>query len=229
MTGLFIFLLVAAGVIACLFNLFLPTSGSLLAPTPTLTPTVTYTTTSTSPPTITLTPMSVQEYQATLQTYIATPFMQLAAYTYYVRRDLWEREAGTGYLIEDFESDAATFDEMVFPYTTQNGYYLEGDSPAQILGASGLLPSGNLLHFRNWDRGLRFNFPDGTSARAFGFDYRASEAWQLAFNDSRIPLSIGVPGFIGFVLYQNFPTHFTLIGPNTAQGGLSIDNISYIP
>jgi hypothetical protein len=85
--------------------------------------------------------------------------------------------------------------------------------------------------FRDPGHGLTVIFPGGTTAKAFGFDYTASddETWFLSFNDVVIPLPPGQKRFIGFVFYQNYPGQFNLSCYDQAQHGLAIDNISYAP
>jgi hypothetical protein len=214
-----LFVLLAA-VFSCLFGTFLPSSASLLAPTATPTATLT------STPTATLTP---QPTFTTLPPELVTPYVtELPGYTVYWRRELWESAVGESFAIEDFETDLEGYGELDFPYMTGNRFLLDGKSTAQILGTSGLLPTGNLLHFRDWEQGLTFTFPDNTTVTAFGFDYTSSEVWRLTVNHVEITLRRGGFTFVGLILQQDFPTAFNLSGPETAQGGLSVDNISYV-
>jgi len=64
---------------------------------------------------------------------------------------------------------------------------------------------------------------------AFGFDYRPSEEWNLRINDTVVIIPEGRPGFIGIVLHATYVNGFNLSSKANAQGGLSVDNISYIP
>jgi hypothetical protein len=75
---------------------------------------------------------------------------------------------------------------------------------------------------------LRFIFPDKTHVSAFGFEFRASEEWRLMIDDIAIALPKGRAGFIGILMYWGAPTQFTLTSLNKAQGGLAVDNISYV-
>jgi hypothetical protein len=162
---------------------------------------------------------------------LGTPYVQLAAYTQYVRRDLWQKEAGQNLVTEDFEGDDVTYRELTLPHPSANGFTFEGNSLVQILGDRTLLTSGNLVLFRDPGHGLTVIFPNDTTAKAFGFDYTASddETWFLSFNDVVIPLPAGQKRFIGFVFYQNYPGQFNLSCYDQAQHGLAIDNISYAP
>ena len=194
----------------------LPSSASLLAPTSTLTPTLTTT------PTSTITPVPAK---------FITPYMttEVGIYTSVWRRTLWESEAGETFVIEDFEHDSIDYTELDLPYMTENGFLFKGKSHAQMLNGTELLPSGNLLHFRDWEQGLTITFPNDGAARAFGFDYTTNEEWRLTFNKVEITLPTGRNMFVGIILSEEFPKGFTLSSREYAQGGLSIDNILYIP
>ncbi|MBE2220019.1 MAG: hypothetical protein IAF02_00680 [Anaerolineae bacterium] len=145
-------------------------------------------------------------------------------------RLLWESSVSGNILTEDFEKDLADWGTLAFPYETGNGFVLTGESSAQIIWSDTLLTSGNIIHFRDWDEGLTFWFPGGTSVQAFGFDYRASEQWYLTFNDvETISLPPSRPSFVGIEFYSEYPSKFVLWSDSYAQGGLTVDNISYIP
>jgi hypothetical protein len=221
MLGFTVSLLIAAGVLTCLFSLFLPPSASLLAPTQTLTPTVTAAPTATRTATSTSTPLP-----AKLITPRVVPFPPL---TIYWSRTLWEEAVGKNYVIEDFEKDPADYGELRFPYFTGNDLLLSGKSAAQFLNAPELLPSGNLLHFSDWEYGLNFTFPNDATTTVLGFDYASQEEWQLTVLNIDIILPSGRNQFVGIVLYAGPIKEFRLMGPDTAQSGLSVDNISYIP
>jgi hypothetical protein len=221
MLGITLAMLLVAAFVSCLFSTFLPSSASLLASTSTPTPTLTSTPTATSTPQPTFTSLPPE---------LVTPYVtELPGYTVYWRRELWESAIDAPFAIEDFEKDLDGYGELDFPYMTGNGFLLEGKSAAQLLGTSGLLPSGNLLHFRDWEQGLTFTFPASQSVTAFGFDYTSSEVWRLTVNHVEITLRRGGFTFVGIILHQDFPKTFRLMGPQTAQGGLAVDNISYIP
>jgi hypothetical protein len=214
-------LLLAAVVFACLFSLLLPPSASLLAPTITPTPTVTNTPIATLTPTATITP---------LPAHLITPNVtEFPGYTVYWERSLWKNAAGEVSGLEDFEKDRSDYGELGFPYFTGNRFILTGTSAAQILSAPELLPSGNLIHFRDWEEGLTFTFPNDMTVTAFGFDYASNEDWRLSFNSIDIPIPNGRNRFLGVLLRQEPVKQFTFFGPPYAQGGLSVDNISYIP
>ena len=212
-------LLLAAASLSLLFSLFLPTSASLLAPT--LTPMVTSTPTATLTATSTSTPLP-----AKLITPSVIPFPPL---TIYWTRTLWEEAVGKNYVIEDFEKDPEDYGELGFPCFTGNHLILSGKSAAQFLNAPELLPSGNLLHFRDWQYGLTFTLPNDATTTALGFDYASQERWQLTVRNIDVILPSGRNQFVGIVLYEGPTKEFRLMGPNTAQGGLFVDNISYIP
>jgi hypothetical protein len=150
------------------------------------------------------------------------------AYTLYTNRSLWEAALGAVPLTEDFERDEADYGELPMPFLTGNGLTLSGQSSAQILADGTLLPSGTLLHFRDWASGLTVSFPNGVGVRAFGFDYRPSETWHVRFDAVVHDLTGGRRGFVGVVIIGGSPKHFNLYSKSYAQGGLSVDNISYV-
>jgi hypothetical protein len=191
--------------------------------TPSLTPSPTFTPSLTPSPTFTLTPMPVAYETMNVNDYHIL--------TVYWKRDLWENAIrGNTVLTEDFEKDEADYGELGSPYLTGNGFILEGGScPAQILKDKTLLDSGNILHFRDFGCGLTFIFPNDTAVTAFGFDYKPSEAWNININDLVIAIPGERKGFVGIVFLADFPKEFNLSSHENAQGGLSVDNISYIP
>ena len=215
--------------------------GQLLGPTITATPTVTSTATATSTvtPTLTLSP-TITLTSTPLPTLTPTPlpavFLTMFVnkydtFTVYRQRELWENAISKdSVLTEDFEKDTADYGELSNPYLTGNGFLLVGGScPAQILQDATLLPGGNILHFRDFGCGLTLVFPNDSAVSAFGFDYRPSEEWNLRINDTFIIIPEGRPGFIGIVFHTGYPKEFNLSSKANAQGGLSVDNISYIP
>ena len=133
--------------------------------------------------------------------------------------------------MENFENDRSGSDNLHLPYLTRNKLMLSGKSDVQILHSPQLLETGNLLHFRDWEHGLTLTLPDATPLIAFGFDYTASEEWILTITPETF--EINLPGgrnkFVGIILNQDFPTAITLSSSAYAQGGLSMDNISYVP
>jgi hypothetical protein len=150
------------------------------------------------------------------------------SFTVYWKRALWETEVEGSMVTEDFEKDEADYGEVSFPYLTGNGFLLTGQSTAQILRDESLLPSGTLIHLRDWGGGLTISFPNDTAVSAFGFDYKPSETWQLTVNDSVITIPGGRRGFVGIVIAEDYPKWFVLSSAEYAQGGLSVDNIIYI-
>jgi hypothetical protein len=141
----------------------------------------------------------------------------------------WESAIDSGTLIEDFENDEADYGELSYPFLTGNGFLLEGESSAQIIPGGNLLSSGNVLHFRDWETGLKFHFPNETHVRAFGFDFKPSEDWQLHINSSLVMIPGGRRGFVGIVIEEGYPSEFVLSSTERVQGGLTVDNISYVP
>jgi hypothetical protein len=150
-------------------------------------------------------------------------------FTLYWQRDLWESTLSTDTITEDFSLDAADYGEVSFPFLTGHGLLLQGQSNAQILGDTTLLGSGNLLHFRDWKEGLHVQFPDNQPVEAFGFEYRSNETWQLQVMDTIITLPHGRKSFLGIDCHTQCPRNFILVGASGAQGGLSIDNIRFVP
>jgi hypothetical protein len=209
--------------------------GQLLGPT--ITPT--FTATSTSTPTATDTPTPTPSPTITptltpspLPAVFLTMFVnEYDTFTIYRQRGLWESAiSGSSVSTEDFEKDTADYGELSNPYLTGNGFLLKGGScPAQIIQDPTLLPSGNVLHFRDFGCGFTFVFPGNSTVSAFGFDYRPSEDWKLTINDTVVGIPKGRPGFIGVVFHSNYPTEFKLSCDVFAQGGLTVDNISYVP
>ena len=177
--------------------------------------------TATPTPTSTFTPLP--------QTLVTPKLIEIFPFEVYDQRQVWESTVSKTVLSEDFEKDGHGFGELQFPYRTGNGFLLSGKSSAQILAAPELLESGNFLHFRAWDQGMTFTFPDDRAVIAFGFDYTTSEDWQLTVINLNVILPRGRNQFVGIILHQNSSTKFNLVSSSFAQGGLSVDNISYIP
>jgi hypothetical protein len=209
-------LIVVIAVIAFACGILFIPAVSILAPTQTPTPSPTSTSTST------FTPSPLPPIYVTLNV------NEFTTHTIYWKRDLWENATAGEYDIEDFERDSNDYGELTFPYLTGNGFLLTGNSHAQIINNGSLLPGGNILHFRDWEDGLIFNFPDSMEISAFSFDYKASETWQVKFNEVIITIPAGNNRFIGVILHENFPTDFVLSSSERVQGGLSIDNIGYV-
>jgi tetratricopeptide (TPR) repeat protein len=140
----------------------------------------------------------------------------------------WMNTIEGNIVTEDFEKDESGDGELYFPYKTGNGFVLEGESPAQIFEVPSLLESGVILHFQDRTGGLTFNFPDNANVRGFGFDYLAEESWKLTAGRAVITLPQGRKGFIGIVIYVGDINSFTLSCTEPVQGGISVDNISYV-
>jgi len=214
-------LLLAAGGLSCLFSFFLPPSASLLAPTRILISTAWATPTQTNIPTATLSSLP--------GTSVTSNLNEIIPYRIYDQRQVWESAVGKVIVSEDFETDSQGPVELQFPYVTGNRFLLSGKSEAEILNAPKLLESGNLLNFRAWGQGLTFVFPDDSAVTAFGFDYSTAEEWQLRVNNANLVIISGKNQFVGVILFQNPITEFTLVSSAFEQGGLSMDNISYVP
>jgi len=207
-------LIVVIAVISFVCGLLIIPASSILAPSQTPTPSQT--------PIPTFTPSPLPPIYVTLNV------NEFATHTIYWKRDLWENAVSGEYEIEDFEQDSNDYGELTFPYLTGNGFLLTGNSHAQIIDNGSLLPNGNILHFRDWEGGLKFDFPNNRKSSAFSFDYKASETWQLKFNGVIITIPAGNNRFIGVIINENFPTEFILSSLERVQGGLTIDNISYV-
>jgi hypothetical protein len=134
------------------------------------------------------------------------------------------------FITEDFENDPVSPRTLVMPYLTGNHFSLRGgkQSYPEIVDAPQLLRTGNLLHFRSWWQGVTITFPASTPATAFGFDYTSPEVWVLSFNNVSVELPPANGGFIGIVVHQEIPREFTLSSSADLQGGLSMDNLSYV-
>lgn len=149
-------------------------------------------------------------------------------YDVYSNRALWIEAIGGSISTEDFEKDPADYAELSIPYITGNGFLLTGQSVAQIYYDVTTLNSGNLLHFRDWQVGMTFTFPNSANVKGFGFDYRPSETWKLTVGDSTITLPGRTKGFVGIVVRSGDLNKFNLSCTSSAQGGLSVDNISFV-
>jgi hypothetical protein len=207
-------LIVVIAVIAFACGILFIPAVSILAPTQTPTPSPT------STPTFTPSPLP--------PIYVTLNVNEFTTHTIYWKRDLWENAVAGEYEIEDFERDSDDYGELTFPYLTGNGFLLTGNSHAQIINSGSLLPDGNILHFRDWEGGLKFDFPYNLEAGAFSFDYKASETWQVKFNEVIITIPAGNNRFIGVIIHENFPTEFVLSSLERVQGGLTVDNISFL-
>lgn len=236
-------LVVGAGLFIC-GMLFAPTMNYILStpthtPSQTLTPTFTLTpttsptgtSTATITPTVTRTPTGTPTATPSPLSliYLTLNVNEFPTYTIYWNRELWNQAVERKALTEDFALDNKGYGELTFPYLSGKGFLLTGDSTAQILGDSHLLPSGNLIHFRDWGKGLTFHFPNESLVSAFAFDYKASEIWQLTFNDIKVEIPKGTNRFLGVVIHERYPIVFILSSDARVQGGLSVDNISYLP
>lgn len=208
-------LIVAVGLASFSCGLLVFPAVSIFASTPAESATVT------PPPTLTRTPLP--------PIYVTLNVNEFATYTVYWNRELWESAVSESPLIEDFENDSGDYGELTFPYLTGKGLLLNGESSAQILSDSSLMSSGNLIHFRDWGTGMRFSFPNNSVVGAFSFDYKASETWQLSFNDTVIEIPGGRNRFLGVIINNFYPGEFILSSFESVQGGLTVDNISYIP
>lgn len=213
-------LLLVAGILSCLFSFFLPPSAALLAPTATLTPTITPTPTATSTLTATVTPLPPE---------MVTPVEEYGAYTVYWKRDLWEEAVGKSLMLEDFESDPSADRTLDLPYITGSSLLLTGQGYPEIIQSAQLLPSGKYLHFRDWEQGITLTLPKTKQATAFGFNYTTPEVWRLHFNSVEVTMPSGRNSFLGIVLHQGVTRAVTFSCSEYYQGGLSVDNISYVP
>jgi hypothetical protein len=157
---------------------------------------------------------------------------QFGGYTVYWRRQLWEQAAGAagaGFTVENFEPVRNSLGSIELPHITGKGFSLSGQSYAELIRSVQLLPNGTLLHFRDWEQGLTIAFPDDTPVTAFAFDYTTPEQWVLTYNDVELALPSGSYLFVGFILQQGSTRQFNLASSAYAQGGLSMDDLSYLP
>jgi hypothetical protein len=200
-----------------------PSSTPTLIPTSTMTPTLTVTLT----PTDTLTP--TETFTPTFAAFKTLNVNDFGWYTVYWNKMLWQSALSAAKESEDFEGDQASYGELSFPYLTSHGFLLDcGQCSAQIFKDPTLLASGNQLHFRSWGSGMQFSFPNDTPVSAFGFDFVSNEKWQLIFEGMTVDLPVGRSGFVGVIFSQTDPDEFTLASMANAQGGISMDNITFI-
>ena len=161
-------------------------------------------------------------------TFAAMNIQEYPGFTVYWDRGLWESALASSVSVEDFELETGDYGELNLPYLTKHGFYLVGGScSGQILPADGTFSSGNYLHVRYWGCGLTCHLPGDASGRAFGFDYRASEPWVIMLGDTELDLPDGRAGFIGIVVNGERVNDFTITSFEYAQGGISVDNITY--
>lgn len=213
---------------------FTPTDT--LTPTPTLTPTQTPTSTSTAiaTPQITATPGAASNFSqggAGTSTPAAQQPTQTAVkitYDLFYNKVDWINTIEGNIASEDFEKDEPGDGELYFPYKTGNGFVIEGGSTAQVFEAPSLMDSGVILHLQDGTDGITFNFPEHADVRGFGFDYLADESWRLTVGSAAITLPHERSGFIGIVIYVGDINSFTLLCTEPVQGGISVDNISYV-
>ena len=213
-----------------------PAPTDTLTPTPTLTPTQTPTSTSTAiaTPTITATPGATSNLSrggagtSTPTSQQPTQTAVKITYDLFYNKVDWINTIEGNIATEDFEKDEPGDGELYFPYKTGNGFVLEGESPAQIFEAPSLSESGVILQITDGTGGLTFIFPDNANVRGFGLDYLAEESWKLTVGSTVITMPHGRSGFIGIVIYVGDVNSFTLSCTEPVQGGLAVDNISYV-
>ena len=189
------------------------------SPSPTMSPTaIPATETPTPEPTVTATNMP--------PIYVTLNVNSYPEYTVYWKRDLWESAVGATPTTEDFESDEADTGAITAPYFTAHSLlFTPRQGEAQLFNDHTLMPSGNLLFYKGVD--ASFTFPD-SAVRAFGFDYRTIQAWQLNVNGFSITIPGGRRSFFGILLRNGRAQQFELLYTlNAAQNGLSLDNISW--
>jgi hypothetical protein len=153
-------------------------------------------------------------------------------------RASWKAQIADPVVTEDFEGETTGYDVLTLPYMTVGGVVIESDSASIQMLNNGLVNNSAGPHMRSWsDTGITFTFPDMIPVEAFGFDWYTQdhehqpfEAWKLYIDNVFVTeLRNGWTGFLGFI-GTDTPMHsFTLKGPSGAQGGVSLDNISYHP
>lgn len=170
-------------------------------------------------------PRATSETQSYSELYVK----EYPAFTLYTKEEYWPPQNQYDVLQETFSEDQTDYGELLFPYITGNGLLLEGESAAQILADETLMSDGNMLHFRDWEHGLRVQRADKKAIESLSFNYRASEEWKLVVNGEEIPLPPSRPSFVGLLFHADYPSYITLRSDEKAQGGLSIDTIVLSP
>ena len=72
------------------------------------------------------------------------------------------------------------------------------------------------------------NLTDGKTIRWLSLNDKLADANGKLFEGMTVDLPVGRSGFVGVIFSQTDPDEFTLASMANAQGGLSIDNITYI-
>jgi hypothetical protein len=167
-----------------------------------------------------------------------------AAVIVFSDRPSWEAAVSGAIFTETFRLERDSYDELVFPYTTAHGLTLDdvfdtGNVVAQML-PDGLVNGTVAPHFRAFS-GDHMSFTLPVPVQAFGFDYFASDwdgpstaEWQVQVGSlvTSLPQTLyDTFDFFGVVLtHPTSPlTTFTFANPGFAQGGISVDNVSYVP
>ena len=160
----------------------------------------------------------------------------------FTSRTTWASNVSGRIFIEDFETDPGGFAAITTPYLTAGrGILMQdllGPIDFQILpSGSGLVNGTQGPHFRDFGNMMSFSFPGGIDVAAFAFDYfynRSEEAWQLQVNNVVLTLTPSgtfpsPANFIGIVSTGAPISFFVLTSSAFAQGGLSIDGLSFSP
>lgn len=148
----------------------------------------------------------------------------------FTNREDWQSNINDVIHTEDFKQEPSS--TFTTPYITEGEILMEGvlePITFQILD-NGLIDDSKAPHFRDFGSMMKFSFPDERPVSALGFDfYNGNEAWQLHIEDSVIVLNSEIiPRFIGITIPEGSISSFILTSPSFAQGGISVDNISYV-
>ncbi|MCU0490057.1 MAG: hypothetical protein MUD01_00510 [Chloroflexaceae bacterium] len=162
--------------------------------------------------------------------------LNLEAYpkaTVYWNRELWAAAVQGEMVTEDFERDGMSQQPLTFPYLTERGLVLHGESKVTMQRSGLPLLAGTSLHVQQLNQDLVVQFPAGRAIAAFGFDYKAAQPWQLTVNNTSITfpksgVAFGGVAFVGVILHDLYPRSVVLSGNDADEGGLTLDNLTFV-
>jgi len=153
------------------------------------------------------------------------------AQTIFTDRDDWELSVAS-VMTEDFNSEpnVSNYDTFDLPYTTDLGVTIDelGNSAAAQFLATGNINGSQAPHIR--DFGSMITWTPGSQFDAFGFDWNtAIEPWEVIVNGTTLTtLPSNSEGFLGVTFDDATQlSSFTLTGSAGAQGGISVDDLSF--
>jgi hypothetical protein len=158
-------------------------------------------------------------------------------FTVFEDRPEWQENIKDIILTEDFESESAGYQVYTTPFETNGGILMQGiNAPIEFQILDGdLFPDSKAPHFRDFGKMMSFSFPDRRPVSALAFDYYYSgpDVWELHIEDSVIVLAPVVgpdfeSQFIGIFIPEGSVSSFILTSPSQTQGGISVDNISFV-